>query len=336
MRRNPSTSQSGLGPTPLTWLAAGVLIGLLTVAVDASRRPPRPEDAVFAAEPAVDVPWTGWRQALWSAWREFNADAIPATAAGAAFFALLSLFPALGVFASLYGLVGDVGVARQQIASLAGVLPQGAVSVLSDQLLRLAATPPTSLGVAFVATLATSLWSANAGTKALLAGLNTAYKAKEQRRFFALKGVSLAFTIGAIALAVLGVAAVAAMPTVLAATPWRGFHGLGLLRWPGVMLVVLAALSMLYRYGPSRRRARRRWITPGALVAALAWMAMSVLFSIYVEQFGRFDRTYGALGAVAGLMTWIWLSFVVVLFGAELNAEFERLNAPWTRGKLRR
>ncbi len=170
----------------------------------------------------------------------------------------------------------------------------------------------------------------------MIAGLNTAYEVKERRKFIPLNLLSLSFTIAAVVLAILGMAAIAAAPATLAMAHLEHLRGLSLLRWPALLTIIVFNLAVLYRYGPCREHARWRWVTPGGIVAALGWLAMSLVFSLYVANFGHYDRTYGSLGAVVGFMTWIWLSLVVVLFGAELNAELERqTSADTTSGASR-
>jgi membrane protein len=302
---------------------AGAGLGLATVLADAAwrrwrARPPGPPKG----SPA-DIGPRGWRAILRRTLSEFNEDRIPAVAAGSTFFALLALFPALGVFVSLYGLVGDLGGAAREIAEFQGVLPQGGVSVLGDQVARLAAASHASLGVAFFVSLLLSVWSANAGMKGLIAGLNVAYEAREKRNFFTLNLLSLAFTAGGIAFAMAAMAAIAAAPEVLAWLHLEALQSASLLRWPVMLVVTALVLSVLYRFAPCRHGARWRWITPGGALAAVIWMAMSVAFSFYVAHFGRYDRTYGSLGAIVGFMTWIWLSLTIVLAGAEFNSELE-------------
>jgi membrane protein len=271
------------------------------------------------AAPPTTMAARDWRSVVWRAWTEFNDDHIPAVAAGATFFGLLALFPALGVFVSLYGLFADVETARLHVLTLRGVLPDGAISVLSDQMTRLAATPHARLGLTFLISFVLSVWSANAGVKSLIAGLNIAYDEKERRGFLALNGISLAFTLGGVALAALA----AALPGWLGKIGLQGSPLIEALRWPLFLASIVAMLSVLYRYAPCRAHPRGRWITPGSLFAAVAWLAMSLLFSLYVANFGTYDKTYGSLGAIVGFMTWIWLSLTVVLLGAELNAELE-------------
>jgi membrane protein len=303
-----------------TAFGLGVFLGLSTVLADGLwpvRRPPGRRQRLAAPE-------KGLPPLVKRTWQEFSEDRIPAVAAGAAFYALLALFPALGVFVSLYGLVADVGEARRHIAALSGVLPQGGIAVLSEQMTRLAAAPQADLGLTFVVSLLLSVWSSNAGIKAVIAGLNIAYEQKERRGVVALNLVSLAFTAGSIIFAMLAIGAVAAVPGLLGLMGWGGLAQVSLLRWPALLLVTAALLSVLYRFAPSHEHARWRWITPGGAFAATAWAGMSLLFSIYVGHFGHYDKTYGSLGALAGFMTWIWLSLMVILLGAELNCELDR------------
>ncbi|HWD67815.1 MAG TPA: YihY/virulence factor BrkB family protein [Caulobacteraceae bacterium] len=262
-----------------------------------------------------------WRIAALVSLREFNGDRIPAVAAGVAFFFLLAIFPGISAFVSLYGLVSNVSDVQRVIEGLAGVLPDGAVEVIGAELVRLTQTDHGALGLAFIISLVISIWSANAGMKALIEGLNAAFEAQERRNFFRLTGLSLSLTLGAIAIGVIGfyVAAVTPRPV----SPLAAQIG-AWLQWPMLLIVSTAALSLLYRLGPCRPEAGWRWITPGSMIATLAWLGMSELFSWYVANFGHYDRTYGSLGAIVGFLTWVWLSLMVVLLGAELNREIEK------------
>jgi len=203
-----------------------------------------------------------------------------------------------------------------------GVLPGGMISVVGDEIVRLTATGHATLGFAFGISLALSIRSANAGVKALIDALNIAYERREKRGFVRLTLVSLAFTVGGIAVGVLGVAAIAAAPFHISAL--RLSPGIEpYVRWAGLLVLAMAMISLLYRFGPDRPRTGLRWITPGAVIATLGWAAMSLLFSWYVADFGSYNKTYGSLGAIVGFLTWIWLSLMVLLFGAELNSEVE-------------
>jgi membrane protein len=313
----------------LTYLGVGLFGGLLAALAQRPRSIGMPRTSSLARRPpasasSADISARDWREVLVCTLKNSNEDRIPAVAAGATFYSLLALFPALGVFVSLYGLFGDVAKARAQIVGLHGFLPEGGVTVLTEQIDRLTALPQHSLGMTFLVSLVLSIWSSNAGMKALIAGLNVAYEQDERRKFIALNAQSLAFTVGAILLALAGTAAIAITPSLLRLLGLQSLETLSLLRWPVLFVAIVTLISMLYRYGPSKRETRWRWITPGGVFAALGWLAMSFVFSIYVDNFGSYDKTYGSLGAIVGFMTWLWLTLTVVLAGAELNRELER------------
>ena len=281
---------------------------------DAALRTSSPGDLVRTRSPPH-----GWLEALRFSVRAFSHDRIPAVAASVTFYFLLALFPALSVFVSLYGLIASVADAERQVSAMSGMLPGGAISIIGDELTRLAATNHGALGLAFAVSLLVSIWSANAGVKALIEGLNIAYEVRERRGFLKLTLVSLALTAGMIFAAVFGVVLLAAAPSVLARSGLHGLAGLGPLRWPILLTAAGVFFSLLYRFAPCRPRARWRWITPGGCVAAVGWVVISGLFSWYVSNFGHYDRTYGSLGAIVGFLTWVWLSTMVLLYGAELN-----------------
>jgi membrane protein len=261
----------------------------------------------------------------WRVYEEIGNDRILAVAAGVTFYALLALFPAIAAFVSLYGLFADPGTINDHLASLAGLLPGGAIDVIGDQVKRITSKPGGTLGLAFFSGLAISLWSANAGMKAIFDALNVAYGESEKRNFIWLNLQSLAFTFGALVFLAIGVTVVVVVPVAL------NYLGLGSLgewlirigRWPAMFVIILLALAVLYRYGPSRDLPRWRWVTPGSILAAAGWIIFSMLFSWYVGSFGSYNETYGSLGAAIGFLTWVWLSTTIVLVGAELNAEIE-------------
>ncbi len=297
---------------------AGLLVGVgLFLGETASRKPSAGE-----AQPR------GWLGIARYSVRSFMDDRIQSVAAAVTFYFLLAIFPALSAFASLYGLVADVQDAERQMTALAGALPGGALSVIGDELSRLASTDQGALGFAFAASLLVSIWSANAGVKALIDGLNIAYEARERRNFIHLTLVSLGFTVGIIVAAIAGGVVLAAAPGVLGELGLHRFSGFSLLRWPGLFVAAAVFFSVLYRFGPCRPRARWRWITPGGLIAAAGWVTVSALFSWYVSNFGHYDRTYGSLGAIVGFLTWVWLSTMVLLFGAEINSAGEATGQP--------
>jgi membrane protein len=282
------------------------------------------------ARTPLQLPLRAWWSVLKRTYREAADDRLLSVAAGIAFYATLALFPALAAFVSLYGLFADPATVRDHLAAASMVLPQDATGILLDQADRLAARSTGTLGAAFAIGLGVALWSANSGMKAVFEGLNVIYEEDEKRGFVKLNAVSLAFTLGAILFMLLAIAAVVVAPVVLAAL---GLGGDGtttlllLLRWPIFLVVVTGFLAVLYMFGPSRTRARWPWVVVGAAVAALLWSIGSAAFSYYLANFAAYGETYGSLGAGVGLLVWLWLSAVVVLAGAELNAESEHQTA---------
>jgi membrane protein len=275
------------------------------------------------------IPWQGWKDILWRVYEQMNDDRILAVAGGIVFYGLLALFPALTAFVSLYGLLADVSTIEQHLSLAAGILPGGAVAILHEQLTRLTTSRTSALSFGFVFGLLLAVWSANSGAKAVLDGLNVAYGEKEKRSFIRLTLISLGFTLGAFVALILAVGVVVAMPIMLS------FLGLGafedslirILRWPALLAFVVLGLAVVYRYGPSRREARWSWLSVGSVAAAVGWLIASVLFSWYIEDFGNYNAAYGSLGAAVGMMMWMWISMIVILLGAELNAEIEHQTA---------
>ena len=247
-------------------------------------------------------------------------------AAGVTFYALLAIFPAIAALVALYGLVADPATVVEHVEKLSGLLPGGAVDVLRDQIARIAAQPRDTLGLAFVAGLAVSLWSANGGVKALFDALNVVYVERETRGFIRVTAVSLAFVVGGILFLLLAVGAVVAVPVALhyIGIPPLGKSIIAIGRWPILFVIVALVVALIYRFGPDRTNPEWRWITWGSAFAAIAWLATSVLFSWYAGNFGKYNETYGSLGAVIGFMTWIWLSALVILTGAEIDSVLER------------
>jgi membrane protein len=276
-----------------------------------------------------EMPRRGWTDVLWRTWEEASNDRLLSVAAGVTFYVLLALFPAIAAFVSIYGLVADSGTVASHVGSLSAMLPGDAVEIVGEQVNRIAGQETRALGFAFAGSLLLSLWSANAGMKALIDALNVVYEEEEKRSFVRLTLMSLAFTIGVMLFLAAALGLIVAVPVVLQAV------GLGetvdflvrLARWPLLLVAVAFALSVAYRYGPSREEPRWRWVTPGGLAAAALWVVASLLFNWYAANFGSYNETYGSLGAAVVFMTWIWISTAVVLLGGELNAELEHQTA---------
>jgi membrane protein len=277
------------------------------------------------AEGPSEIPARGWKDIFLRVYNGISEDRIFANAAGVTFYSLLALFPGIAALVSIYGLFADPTTIVSHLDTISGFAPGGTIDVLRQQLTRLAAQGSTTLGVSFLVGLVISLWSANSGIKALFDALNAVYEEKEKRSFIKLNAVTLSFTIGTTGFLLIALAGVVALPVVLNYFPAAGVTGLLLkiARWPILLVLVAFGLTLIYRYGPSRTEPQWQSITWGGAFAAILWLAGSALFSWYAANFGNFNKTYGSLGAIVGFMTWMWLSIIVVLVGAKLNAEIE-------------
>jgi membrane protein len=277
------------------------------------------------ASSPLQIPWAGWKDILWRTYVRTGEDRLLATAAGVVFFGLLAVFPAITALVSCYALFANPSTIGANLQKLALMLPQGSFEIVQDQIARVVAKGNTALGATFLFGLALAIWSANAGVKAIIDALNVVYEEREKRSFIRLNLVSLAFTTGGIAALLLMVGAVVAFPLALdhIGLPPKTQIIVSLARWPLLFVILVIALGVLYRFGPSRRPARWEWLSVGTLAAALLWIVGSALFSWYLSNFGNYSATYGSLGAVIGLMMWMWMSAIIVLWGAELNSEIE-------------
>ncbi len=277
------------------------------------------------AETPSQIPLRGWKDILLRVYANIGEHRIVAIAAGVTFYTILAIFPALAALVALYGLFADPATIARQLDSLSGVLPGGAVQVIGDQLHRLTSQQNGTLGITFAIGLAVSLWSANAGMKSLFDALNIVYSEREKRGFIKLNAVSLAFTVAAIGFILIALAAMVVAPMVL------NDLGIGAVadlvfrwaRWPVMLVAVMIGLAVLYRWAPSRAEPRWRWITWGSAMATILWIVASALFTWYAANFGSYNKTYGSLGAIIGFMVWIWISTIVILLGAEIDAEME-------------
>jgi membrane protein len=276
--------------------------------------------------PAKPIVWMGSDGLLYRLYQEINNDRVLAVAGGVAFYMVLAIFPGIAAFISLYALFADPITIRDHLAVVQDFLPRDTFNLLQTEILRIAGASRGALGLASLISLVVALVSANGGAKALMDALNVAFGVPERRSFMRLNLTALAFTIGAIAFVLVGVAGVVVVPLLFAAlgVAQAGASLLAFLRWPILLVILAVALSILYHFGPSRERARWRWLTAGSITAAILWIIASSVFSWYLANFADYNATYGSLGAAIGLLMWLWVTFVVVLAGAELDAELAR------------
>jgi membrane protein len=281
------------------------------------------------AQSPFAFPWKGWKDILLRTWTGIADDHLLALAGGIAFYALLALFPALTAGVSFYALFADPQSIQGQLSLLSNVVPSAAIDIIRNQIISIATKSNSGLTLGFLGGLALSLWSANAGIKACFEALNVVYAEEEKRTLIRLNALTLGLTACGIAAALLAVGAVVVVPLALSIIgfPDSNLVLIAYLRWPAMLLVAMAGFGVLFRFGPSRFPAKSRWITLGSLVAAGVWLVMSVAYSWYLGHVANYTATYGALGAVIGLMMWMWLSATVMLVCAKLNAEIEHQTA---------
>jgi membrane protein len=258
-------------------------------------------------------------------WARIGEENLSIIAAGVAFYGMFAIFPGVAALIAVYGLVADPEDIRASLNAVAPLLPADVSGLLTSQVEEIIGAGTGALGIATLVSLALALWTARAGVMALIQGLNNDYGETDRRNFLVRYLWALVLTVALIAFAVVVLLAVVAVPVVL------GFVDLGrvgaLLAQVGPLAAIGAAMILvlggLYRYGPNREPARKRWLTVGAVVATLGWVVVSLGLSIYFSNFANFNRVYGSLGAIIGLMFWMWASAFVVLLGATLNAAME-------------
>ncbi len=284
----------------------------------------RPERGRRAQAPS-EIPAKGWRDIAFRVKDEITADHVSVVSAGVAFFGLLALFPAIAALVSIAARFMDPAQIEAQIESAASVLPQNAASILQGQAQSVASTSETGAGLAALFGIVVSLYGASKGMRTLMEGMNIAYDEEEDRGFIKEYAVSFALTLFLIFGLLIAVAFTVLVPALL------GNLGLPDMivtlvewgRWPLLAILTMLGLAVLYRFGPSREDPEWRWVSWGSVIATVLWIVGSIAFSIYVRNFGSYNESYGALGGVIILLTWLWLSAFIVLLGAEINSEME-------------
>lgn len=277
------------------------------------------------ADSPGEIPALGLRDVAWRLYDSLASDRILLIAAGVTFYVLLSIFPAISVFVSLYGLVADPASVVDRLAFFGSAMPEQAFELILGQLRSLVAAPPAGLSLTLLGSLAIALWSANAGMKALFEAMNVAYGETEKRGIVRLNLTSLSFTFAALVLGVLVITLAGIVPAVLdylSLGRWTELI-IRIARWPLLLVLIAVAIMALYRLGPSREPAKLRWLSWGAVFSTGAWLAAAVAITFYLGHMADYNATYGALGASIGFMVWVWVSVIIVILGAELNAELE-------------
>jgi membrane protein len=257
---------------------------------------------------------------------EAKHDRVSLLAAGVAFYLFLALVPAIALAVSVYGLVASPSDIRSFAQDSLSAAPREVRDLVTAQLEKVSRSGNAETGLGAVLAGLLALWSASSGMNQLVGALNVAFDEEDRRKFVRKRALALLLTMGAVVFGAVAIALIAVLPSALADTelgrPAR--WTIGVLRWPVLALGMLGALAVLYRIAPDREDARWKWVTPGAAVAVVVWLAGSALFSIYAANFGRFQATYGSLASIVVMLLWLLLTAYVVILGAELDAELER------------
>ena len=277
------------------------------------------------AESPLHIPWLGWKRVIRRTVKEIASDKISLVAAGCAFYGTLALFPAISMLVSIYGLMFDPAAVAPHLQVLQGILPAPAFELIDQRVHELVTRPPMTLTLSLALSLVVTMWSAASGTKSMITALNLAYEERERRGFLHFQLTAYAMTAVALLGATAGLAMLVGLP---AAVAYLGLADQRLMTvqvgsFSGLVVFVLLSLALLYRFGPSRAAPRWQWVTPGAALATLLWLVMSVVFSFYVGHLSSYNAMYGSIGAVVGIMMWFYVTVYAVLLGAELNAELE-------------
>jgi membrane protein len=281
------------------------------------------------ADKPSEIPAKGWIQIARRSLKEMGQDHVTLIAGGVAYSWFLALFPGLIAAVMIYGLVTDPAEVQQQITSMAEGLPTSAQDLLSEQMTTIASGSSSSLGIGLIVSLALALWSASAGMAGLVEAINIAYDEEEGRNFFVKRGLALLLTIGFIVFLAVSIGLVVVVPIVLDTLGLGVIATIGaqVVRWVGLVVLMVIALALLYRIGPDRDAPKFKWVSQGAITATVLWVIASIGFSFYVDNFGSYGETYGSLAGVIVLLLWLWITAVVVLLGAEINAETEEQTA---------
>jgi membrane protein len=275
----------------------------------------------------VAMPAVSWLIRLKS---RIEYDNVPLLAAGIAFYFLLAAFPAMAALISIYGLVGDPHVIAEQADVLRNFLPPDAFDILNTQMQDIVKTANSQLSFSLIVTIILAAYSASRGVSALMTGFNVAYNETEKRSIVVLALTSLALTLCMLVYLLVSISILALVPFLLSLIPIDAVAETIALyaRWPFLFFTALIGLEVIYRLAPSHsEHAQKRLISNGAISATIMWVLMSVAFAKFVAGLGNYNETYGSLGAVIVLLMWFWLSAMILLIGAEINA-FSRRKQP--------
>ena len=284
-----------------------------------------------------EIPSTGWKDTLYRVKDGIKLDRISMVSAATSYYALFALIPAITSVVLIYAWISNPADISQHMAMVANFMPAEVRTLLESQLTNLAGQAG-GVGIGAVLSILIALWSASKGTKAFMEAMNIIYDEREERGVIKYNALGLGLTLLAIVFSLLAIAVIVGIPAV------AGMLNIGeafqtivtVVSWVVLLALFSLFLSCIYRYGPDRNKAKWKWVSWGAVIAAVLWAGASALFSWYASKYGDFNKTYGSLGAVIVLMTWFYLSSFVVLLGGEINAELEhQTSRDTTKGKVK-
>lgn len=252
-----------------------------------------------------------------------SSDRLSLVAAGVAFYVFLSIFPALAATISIYGLAADPHLVQNHVEALGQFLPKEVQSIISARIRDLASSQGSSLTLGLVIGILLSLWSANKAMKGVAQALNIAYDRQEDRGFVKVNVVTLALTLASSIAFIVALSVVVVVPILINAVltvqsmEWIAIAS----SWTVFILVLIGMFLLIYNFAPALHERGWRDLLPGAIVAAVLFLIASVGFSLYVANFGKYDKQYGALGAVVVTLLWLYIGSYIFLLGAEINAQ---------------
>ncbi len=276
------------------------------------------------------MPWPAWKRIIIRTWNQSWIDNAGLVAAGVAFYGFLAIIPLLGIVVLVYGFFAEPETVLRNMQAMMAVLPTDVAVLIGEQLMTAVQTSEGTKGLAIIAALGIALYGGTNAASAIILALNIAYQEKEKRSLVQFYKLAIAMTVGALLLLLVALGATTAigslerfLPKASAVTVIFG----KLVSYLALALGAAAIAATLYRYGPSRRDARWKWITAGSLFTAFGWMLLTLAFGFYISRVTDYGATYGPLGAMVALLTWLYLSAYIFVFGAELNSEVEHQTA---------
>jgi membrane protein len=282
------------------------------------------------AKSPAEMPAPAWKDIVARTYKRIWDDNVGLVAAGVAFYGFFALLSLLGLIVLVYGFAADPFTVIKNMGALTAVLPTDVALIIGDQLMNAVQASQKTKGLGILLAFLVAVYGGTNGAASVITALNIAYEEKEKRSLLRFYLIAIAMTLFALVVALVALAATAALAYLQHLLPQApgGLVVAGKVIGYVLLTVVAAGIaSTLYRFGPSREDARWKWITPGSTFAAVTWLLLTWAFGIYVSRFTNYNATYGSLGAVVALLTWLYLSAYAFLVGAELNSEIEHQTA---------